>query len=672
MLFRRFLILTVFLSLCLETHAFFDPNNSLLKKAESYRAKSLDSVFKYANLAMKSGKLEQDDKLLANTLLAEYYLSFYDFKNSRRYYDLAMLEVHKPEQKIEMLNNYYSWYAKSGDSDSAYYVLIKALEIAGRSNNLILKGVLLNNLGNFFLAHKQPQNAINYLLSSLKIWQEADPTKTAGVLSDIGNYYFNNGEFTKSIRYYSQALKVSQKNNDAFSIGFSANNLALAYQKKGDFTHAEQYFSISHKNYLSSGNVEGILISCFHLSLLYQQTGKFNKAESFLSIAACHLAHVKDKKLWYEYYFTEASLAEKTANYRLAAQFYKLSSLYQDSIIRLNPSLQLSEIKTRTDLIEQKKENKQLRAEQSRQTELILKQNIITGLIALLLLISVASVYYVARTSRIRKRIIVQLRRQNEVIEKQNLELAQLNVEMRIQKKQLTENLEFRNKLFSIVSHDVRSPLNSLQSLLELIAAGEELPRDVLSTMLKEVAERVSVTSSFMDNLLSWAKSQLEGYVPAVRALLLREEINNVLGLVEIQAKEKHIQIENNIENQTMAEADPEILKVVLRNLVSNAVKFTDRNGNIIISEHFENGTYVISIKDNGIGMTQERLQRVLDGTGFTSLGTFNEKGTGLGIALCKDLILKMKGRLWVESASGEGSTFSFSLPAHSKKIMVA
>jgi signal transduction histidine kinase len=356
----------------------------------------------------------------------------------------------------------------------------------------------------------------------------------------------------------------------------------------------------------------------------------------------------------------------------MASANYKEGLLYQDSLINANPALNVSELKTRFDLNEEQQENKLLKDNQARQSSIILKQKIINTLITLILIIVIISAWYVLRTSIMRKKIIEQLRKQNELIEKQNLEFASLNIEIQMQKRKLEESIEFKNKLFSIVSHDVRSPLNSLQGLVMLISEGEDIPADMLKTLLQDVAERVQITSAFLDNLLSWAKSQMDGYTPDMQEVPLKKETSAVIDLFDQIAREKNIKIENNIDEKLAAQADQNLLNLVIRNLLSNAIKFTPHAGTIEIGALREDGGLLYYVRDNGIGMSNENIRKVLEGRGYTTLGTFKEKGTGLGLSLCKDFIARMNGKLWVESRIGEGSTFSFSVPIAKRKVMAA
>jgi signal transduction histidine kinase len=652
-------------------------SNPNYQKAWTYRSQSADSLFKYAQLAEQDGLRLKDTILIikANLLLSECYLGRFNFTEARKWLDKAYPVAHNPqhpEREVELLNGYYIWYERANQPDSAFYVLLKGSKMAEKLNNYELLASVYNNLGNFFQVHNNTSKALFYLQKCLDIWEQYKPKNVAGILSDMGNLYYHDSMYAQAKQYYERALKVSEGNNDRLSIAFSAYNLAMASHKLNNDPEAEKYYRLAYDNYTRCNNLEGRTNTSLHLAHLYLMSGKTAEASQWTKNAGALALKTRNKEMLFSYYFANGQLAEKMHDFTLAAQSYKLGLMYQDSLIAANPGLKVSELKARFDLSEQQAENKQLKEQQARQTDFIHKQTLIIALVALLLIITVGSAWYITSISAHRKKIITQLQEQNELIEKQNQELTNLNTETLDQKQKLEENIAFKNKLFSIVSHDVRSPLMSLQGLLMLLSEDEDLSMEMLKPLLQDIAERVQVTSSFLDNLLSWAKSQLEGYRPELTELSLKKEVEEVIDIFEQIITEKHINVVSSVDENSIAVTDQNLLRLVLRNLLSNAIKFTHPGGVVEIFASYEKGDLVLSIKDNGVGMTSEGIRKVFEGKGYTSLGTMKEKGTGLGLSLCKDFIAQMNGKLWVESTPGKGSTFSFSVPASSRKIMVA
>ena len=255
-----------------------------------------------------------------------------------------------------------------------------------------------------------------------------------------------------------------------------------------------------------------------------------------------------------------------------------------------------------------------------------------------------------------------------EEIKEKNRYLEEKNDELEIQKGQLKELNQLKDKLFSIISHDLKGPLNSLRSVLDLVSKGG-LSADELQELTGSLNERVNQTYHLLENLLNWAKSQMEGKTINPQEIDIRELAQANQKLFAKIAEDKHIEIINQVPQDSFVFADKDMINLVIRNLISNAIKFTDSHGKIMISSEIDkNGKRKVSISDNGQGIPQEKQALLFDiRNSFSTLGTKEEAGTGLGLGLCKDSIEKNHGRIWVESQEGVGSTFHFVLPIENK-----
>lgn len=232
-------------------------------------------------------------------------------------------------------------------------------------------------------------------------------------------------------------------------------------------------------------------------------------------------------------------------------------------------------------------------------------------------------------------------------LEKKNIELARLN--------------QLKNMLFSIVSHDFRSPLKTLQGTLQLANRGV-ISTEELKTHTENILSKVDKTAEFLDNLLNWAKSQMAGARLKPEKLDLYDVTDEIIELIQPQADNKEITIKNMLRHSCIV-ADLEMVKLVLRNLLSNAVKFTKTGGEVRIEGKLLERSLQVAIVDDGIGMDKNQLERLFELENYSTLGTANELGAGLGLILCKDFITKNKGEIWAKSGKGKGSTFYFTLP---------
>jgi PAS domain S-box-containing protein len=219
-----------------------------------------------------------------------------------------------------------------------------------------------------------------------------------------------------------------------------------------------------------------------------------------------------------------------------------------------------------------------------------------------------------------------------------------------------------KDKLFTIISHDLRSPLASLTSILDLAESGD-LSNEEFQEFLPSLADNVENTSRLIENLLFWSKSQLEGETIYPEIFDLKEVIEQDIGFFMGKASEKNLKLTHYLAEPYLVFADKSMIQLVIRNLITNAIKYCHEDDTIDIEAKREDKMIRICVSDSGIGMSPETLEKVLGNESFSSLGTKKERGTGLGLMLCRDFIVKNKGIFRVESEEGKGSTFCFELP---------
>jgi signal transduction histidine kinase len=228
----------------------------------------------------------------------------------------------------------------------------------------------------------------------------------------------------------------------------------------------------------------------------------------------------------------------------------------------------------------------------------------------------------------------------------------------------LTQANRVKDKMLSIISHDLRSPLSSLAGTLELLQQ-DVLKEEERSMLLSRVSVDVQYTSELLDNLLSWASSKDSGAGYRSEKFYLQSSANNVIALFDSMARDKQIAIRNFIKEDHVVLADQNMINLVLRNLISNALKFTQQGGEVSLHSEKEDETIRIAVRDTGVGIEPNKIGQLFNGdqNKMTTRGTSNEKGSGIGLLLCKEFIEKHNGTILIKSAPGKGSEFSFSLP---------
>lgn len=250
---------------------------------------------------------------------------------------------------------------------------------------------------------------------------------------------------------------------------------------------------------------------------------------------------------------------------------------------------------------------------------------------------------------------------QYEILESNN-DLYRYNQEIELQKEELNELNNLKTKLFSVISHDIRTPMYGLRNLFKSVQE-YDLPPEEIKLLIPDVVKDLQYTTDLMENLLQWAKSQMKGEAMAPQLIDVRSLISDVQQVVRLQAENKQVYIQSKAEKPVYIYADKEMIEVVLRNLISNAIKFTPKEGEVTVDVK-ENGELVeVFVQDTGTGMSEESREKLFGDEHFTTKGTANETGTGLGLMICKEFLKKNGGNIRVQSELGKGSTFAFTLP---------
>jgi len=266
-------------------------------------------------------------------------------------------------------------------------------------------------------------------------------------------------------------------------------------------------------------------------------------------------------------------------------------------------------------------------------------------------------------------RVNMELHNANDKLNRVNLEIKKqstvIDEKARLLQKQTNELKELnsmKNKLFSVISHDLKTPLYALRNLFRSVYQ-YDLPAEEIKLYIPEVVNNLNYTTSLMENLLQWVKNQMQVNVMHQQVIEVTELVTEAVDLLRLQADTKQIAINFTKATPIYIYADRDMISLVIRNLLSNAIKFTPLAGKVNIDIVEKLSLVEISVKDTGVGMKCEVVEQLFENKYYTTQGTANETGTGLGLMLCNDFILRNGGSLDVKSEVGVGSVFSFALP---------
>ena len=255
----------------------------------------------------------------------------------------------------------------------------------------------------------------------------------------------------------------------------------------------------------------------------------------------------------------------------------------------------------------------------------------------------------------------------SEKLQTQNEKLQKQNEKQKKSEDKLKKLNSVRERFISIISHDLKGPLNTISSFMQLlIQHSSRFSEDELKSFAGKVDQSVKNIIQLLDNLLQWSRAQTGDMVMKVQRLELKSVVDQSINLLSQVAKDKSIELSSEVDENIVAKADKNTVDFIIRNLISNAIKFTPEGGKIQVKGRLMNRFAEISIIDNGVGMTDKQKENMfIPGVKNSTPGTKNEKGTGLGLILVKDFVERNEGELVVESIENVGTTINFTLPIY-------
>jgi signal transduction histidine kinase len=486
--------------------------------------------------------------------------------------------------------------------------------------------------------------------------------RTLGLYGNMSWVYCMMGEELPLAHAYAQkALALAQKTASDRYMGWAYNSLGLVCLRQGQFDSARHYLDLSTHHATLAVDRGSALYNRNLLGEMYLVQKKYPEARKTL------LANLVDiRRAGFNLLVVDA--------HRDLAQTYQAlgrpdSALWHyQQHIRTRDSLQNIETSEKIAIIEAgyAEGQRQAQIDYLKKERLIVSGIVATGFAALL-----AVLFVTARSSRLRQRSNALLQAKNAEIAQQNEELAANQDQITEQRNQLAQQNQTlqtlnhtKDKLFAIIGHDLRAPINSLKGLLAMLVNRELSVEDffAFSKRLQDGAEQVYFT---LTNLLQWANSQMMGLKPLPKLLNINQISQEATHLFDQVLAEKNLHIDNQIPADLVAYADPDQVSLVFRNLVSNAIKFSSAGGRVTLRGEKRGYDCQLAVSDTGVGMAPETAAQLFGETAahFTTYGTKGEKGTGLGLALCQEMIEANGGRIWVTSELGRGTTFFFTLP---------
>jgi len=636
------------------------------------------------------------------------YLEYATNQLRQKNYEKAIENIEKAEKIFEKLNK-IKYLARCYNNKGLTYKnmyfyslgienYIKAVKlyrsINSQSRNL---SITYLNLGNIYIVRPQDtfyyKSARNAYIKSLEIAENIkDSTQIISSYERLGSLSLLSKDTKMATEYYSKGFHMAQKINSVHYQNFLKTRLAKAYDDNQNSQKAKALLQEVLDNTRHKGDVGMFMDAVSTMALVHQSLGEHQDAINILE-EGIEVASKNDLKLFLMgFYNRQASNYIKLKEFEKALQCLKnienlkdltdknvVLSLYQNyriidsargdylgaltwtnKYLKLSDSLAytermrgFTELQQKFELEEKELENQLLKS-QNEQEMLSNKRNknyIIVLSLAFCGVASLGSILWI-KQKKLKEKTRQTILQEND--------LRNFSEKLSTVNQELIKKHEFDNTLLTIISHDLKGPIQSVKTLLEMMQRGA-FKTENQENLLDMATTSLNSSSSLLENLLFWAKSYQNDFHMKNKEIALRQLCERSIELLALQAEQKSIMLENLVDDEAICYADEDILSLIIRNLIANAIKFT-MYGKVSVETETREGFCQITITDTGIGIAPENIDKIFTRNYYTK-GTHKEKGTGLGLMLCKEFIERNHGTLSVKSELGKGSSFIIKLP---------
>jgi two-component system, sensor histidine kinase and response regulator len=596
--------------------------DTLDRLSRAYYGVDADSAFFYGRKALEYAAKTAYPRGEAESwrLLGNTYEMVGDYQNMLSCYQHSLDIAEKTGNtgliaKVDV--NFALFYKQEGAYDQAQQLMEKVSDLYRRSGDSSQSAYVFSHLADLAFRQHQYDEALGYAVRALGAARGVDDAPiVAACNNDVGRILAARGSYREALDHYLESLTYYREANDRLGTTATNSLLAEVYLRLKDVATALKYASESLEQARAMRRKPEIQGSARVLSEVYEAKGDYRNALRFFRL-------FKD--------YSDSLFNDELRKMILARA---AQSEYENKAIRLREAQALKDAGYERAL-----------------RKAALQIAITVAVIAVLSLLA----FILLRSRTHNRRINRLLREKNEKIEEQKEVLERQAV-------QLLLNNQQKDKLFSIIAHDLHGPLNSLRGLMDLIKE-KKLSEQEVRAMLNELKCNIDYSADLVGNLLFWASSQLNGMVVNPVILPLRELVLENFALFASQAREKQVLLTTEVPPLLLAFADKDMVHVVIRNLVSNAIKFSLRGGIVMVGCRRVDADIELCVADMGIGIREDDLERIRRRESFSSFGTAREQGTGLGMLLCHEFAEANGGRFLVESEWGKGTRCYFTIP---------
>ena len=537
--------------------------------------------------------------------------------------------------------------------------LYASLVISQSKQNLTQMGQTYQVMGSIYLQMGDLDRALEYHRNALVIHEQlGERSGVANALDVLASIHLEMEQFDQAIKMYHRSYELRRRVGNKRMIVNSQLNLGRYFTYRQNFPLALSYYLDALALAEELQDKRSMARIFINLGELSGYRKEYQAAFKYLEDAQSIAEGIGSKDIQMDAFHVLYELHRARGNYQLSLEYYLKYNGIREAMIDLESRTSITNLESRYDLVNKEKEIERLEKEYIA-SRLDLQQekslrNYLISLAIFLMILGAIIAYSLFRN-----------RRMNTMLKHKNLELEDLNTRLTAYSAELDGLNRTKNRLISIISHDLKNPFHSLIGFSDLLVReADRFSEEEKLSFYKSMNETSKKAFELLQNLLDWTRLQTSEIPFNPADLPVAETIQSVLDLTNSYARDKGIVIHIEVPGDTMVYADSRMFETVLRNLLSNAVKYTPFGGKISISAQDQDEVIQLSVEDTGVGMEEEQVANLFNVDKKVSRpGTNNETGTGFGLILCQEFVKKNGGELTVESFPGKGSTFSYTVP---------
>lgn len=551
-------------------------------------------------------------------------------------------------------------HADIGNYDLAIDYYQKSVDIEAAWGEGSSEAYTTLNIAAILIEQNKYELAEEYIRESIKLCIKVeDRALLASAYDHLAEVLIHFNNIENALYYSNTALDIAVEENDKLEMAHANSNMGLIFEKLGNNDSAVFFLENAIAHAEGYGDPYSTALYQIRLSNVYYRTNNLSSAQTLAQKAWETSLEEKSKFLLRESSMALAKAFEALGKYKDALQFQKITSAYSDTINGFSVEKRMLE----RERLLMDEENKLLEQQTASKDRVIEQTSWFVIIAIILLVVSIAFIITLIFNSRKNKNYNQALLYNNSVIQNKQNEISRQSKELLKKNIELESLNKTKDRLFSILSHDLMEPFNQIKGVLKVLDF-KDIEESDKELLLKKLNESVDRTSNAVENLLLWSKNQISGIKTLAMVFDINELVDKVFAQLQSSMDRKGLKFERTIAEGLSPIADMDQMEIVLRNLLNNAIKFSKEGDEILLKAYQQHEMMVIEVTDHGVGMTNSQIEKLIDSSqAFSTPGTMNEKGTGLGLTIINEFLSANKGHLEIFSEPGKGSTFKISIP---------